>query len=169
MGGVTSLTTSTFNPKPIVMSGSFGKSFKLLISPPIKSRENGLDLGGDGGLQLNTNILSATLKSGYGAIKLLERILVKSKELDLYNQPYRLFLYLPLVGHNFLVEYENFSLKQDVTSSNMLWKYNVKLTAIAPLNQSTKGGSGLLKMLAADILQRGSNGILNKIKSNGIL
>lgn len=171
LGGVTSLNTDTFVPKPIVMSGTFGRSFKLLAGPPLQSKDASIinSFNNREGLSLNSNIFSTRLKSGYGTLKVLEKILVKSKSLDLYNNPYRLYLYLPLIGHNFIVEYNDFSLKQDFATSNMLWKYNIQLTAIAPLSQTQKAIesiSTVIKSVGINVIQRGANSILNNIRKS---
>jgi hypothetical protein len=171
LGGVTSLNTSSFVPKSIVISGTFGRSFKLLLSPSLQNNDSILtgNITSERGLTLKSNILNASLKSGYGTIKVLERILVKSKELDNYNNPYSLYLYAPLVGHNFIVEYNDFVLKQDFASSNMIWKYNIQLTAIAPLTQSrviSTRFENVINSIGINLVQRGSNSILNTIRKS---
>ena len=167
LGGVTTLNTSTFVPKTIVMSGTFGRSFKLLLQPPIQSNETGFSL--TDGLSLKTNTLNATVKSGYGTLKLLESILVKSKELDIYNEPHSLYLYLPLSGHNFVVEYTDFSLRQDVASSNILWRYNVKLMAVAPLTQARTRNSkitSVVNTVGVNLVQKRANSLLSNIRKS---
>jgi hypothetical protein len=165
LGGVTSLNTSSFAPKTIVMSGSFGRSFKLLLAPAFENGGNDLSTG----LSLKTNFLNPSFKSGYGTIKKLESILVKSKELDIYNEPHSLYLYLPLSGHNFVVEYTDFSLRQDSASANMIWKYNVKFTAVAPLTQLRTGNSKLKSVANStgiNVIQRKANSLLGSIKKS---
>ena len=163
VGGITSLNTGSFNPKPITISGTFGRSFKLLLKPPLQNNENlDINLNATEGLALEANVFNTTLKSGYGTIKLLENILVKSKQLDIFNQPYRLYLYAPLIGHSFLVEYNDLSLKQDFTSSNMIWKYNILLTAIAPLTNET--GRAQASSLTINALQKEAGSIARIIK-----
>lgn len=169
MGGVTALNSSTFVPKSITMSGSFGRAFKLLLSPPTDTNMTGVDvqLSHDNGLSAKSSILDARLKSGYGAIKLLQKILEQSRTLDDRNLPYRMFLYLPLIGHNFLVEYENLVLRQDFSSGNMIWKYNLHLTAIAPLSETrTRGFSpdAIGKMVGIKVFQKSINSIAGKIR-----
>lgn len=165
MGGVTTLNTGSFVPKPITISGTFGRSFKILLRPPLQKNENlSLNLSGSDGLSLETNVFNTTLKSGYGTTKILESILSKSKQLDIFNQPYRLFLYAPLIGHNFLVEYNDFNLKQDFSSSNMMWKYNIQMTAIAPLTDQSNRTQANRLLIAS--LQKGANAMARLIKKS---
>ena len=141
LGGISALDTETFNPKMITMSGTFGRRLRLLISPPSSTEinsERSTDGGvygniADSGLQIKTEAFDARLKTGYGTLKILESIVEKSKGLDSNNEPFRLYFYNPTLNHNFLVKITKFSAMQDRTNSNILWRYDIAMTAIAPL------------------------------------
>lgn len=141
MGGVSVLGTETFVPKNISMSGTFGRKLKLLLSKPTTSEENAarsIDAGvfenaKQSGLQIKSQVFNPKLKTGYGAFKLLEGIVDKSSGLDLNNEPFKLFLYNPTLNHSFLVAVNKLVATQDYGSSNMMWKYDLSLTAIAPV------------------------------------
>lgn len=165
MGGVTALDSESFVPKKIEMNGTFGRSFKLLLAPPL---ERGSRIGDllPKELTIQTSFLDTSLKTGYGALKLLERILTKASTLDIYGQPHQLFLYLPMAGHNFLVKKESFKISQDEQQSNMLWRYNLTLTGIAPLTFGRINGFNplsVIKMVGFGILQKGANVLAGNI------
>jgi ATP-dependent Clp protease ATP-binding subunit ClpA len=170
--GVTALDTESFVPKKISLTGMFGRKLRLLIgtaTPSIQSSSQGVFNGlKEGGLQLKTSVLNAKLKTGYGTTKLLESIITKSSHVDAQNRPNKLFLYIPPLGHNFLVKVDSLNLSQDYTSSNMLWKYGLNLTALARVEDlDTLDGrqTSLIKVTALDVLQRSANLAVNSIKS----
>jgi len=142
LGGISSLDTETFRPKLINMSGTFGRKFKLLLSKPVTSAENASRSSDGGvfgnikskGLQVKQQVFDPKLKTGFGALKILESITSKSHGLDINNEPLKLYLYAPALNHRFLVKVNKFSASQDRTSSNMMWKYDLSLTAIAEID-----------------------------------
>jgi len=174
MGGVTSLDTDTEIPKFITMSGMFGRKLRLLISPPIENSQstaNGIFSSVSGnGLQINSPVLNAKLKTGYGATKVLEAIIKKSSSLDQYNRPNRLYLYIPPLGHNFLVKATQFRLDQDYQSSNMLWKYTLAFTTLARIEdlkiENDNQDNSLIKSTSIDILQRTANSVVRDLKQS---
>ncbi len=140
LGGISVLNTETFVPKTIMLSGTFGRRLKLLLSKPTTSAENAtrsIDAGvfenaRQSGLEIKSQVFDPKIKTGYGAYKLLEGIVNKSSGLDLDNEPFKLFLYNPTLNHSFLVNVDKLVASQDY-ASNMLWKYDLSLTAIAPV------------------------------------
>lgn len=76
------------------------------------------------------------IKTGYGVTKVLEAIIEKSKGVDSNGQSYRLYLYNPALGHNWLVKHTGvLGLFQDKESSNGIWNYALELMAIAPTDR----------------------------------
>lgn len=143
LGGISAIDTETFTPKTITMSGTFGRKFKLLISKPTTS-ESASDksvsagvfdkIGLEGkGTSIISGIFDQGFKTGYGTIKVLEAIINKSSGLDIDNQPVKLYMYNPTLGHNWLVKVNKFTMSQDRDSSNRMWRYDIILTAIAPV------------------------------------
>jgi len=173
MGGVTALDIEGDIPKKISLSGMFGRKLRILLGPGTESESestaNGVyDNVVQGGLQVKTSLFNARLKTGYGTTKVLEAIHKKSSGLDKYNRPHRLFLYIPPLGHNFLVKTNQLQLNQDYSSSNMLWKYTISLTTLASIENIKDAGSvasSLLKSTGIDILQKQASGAVNKIKN----
>lgn len=160
MGGTSTLDNETFVPKTISIQGTFGRKFKLLIAPPILPDAN---INSNPGLQIKELAFDPKLKTGYGVMKLLEKMIDRSSTLDQYNQPYRLYFYNPTLNHNFWVKATRHLIQQDKQSSNMLWKYDIQLTAIAPLDRIVELDKGSL-LLRTSLAALQSN--LNKITKN---
>lgn len=135
-GGITSIDNQSYTPKTISIQGTFGRRFKLLIQPRDVDTFKGAASRYDGkkGISIRKTEFDSKLKSGFGATKILQRIMSESSQLDEFNEPHRLYLYVPVLGDNFLVKCTQFQLSQEKQMSNMLWRYTVQLTAIAPLD-----------------------------------
>ena len=176
MSGISSLDNETFNPRTIEMSGTFGRKFKLLLgaSRPLSSQsaENSTATGQftnstRNSTDIKESVFNTKLKTGYGTVKILEAMIEKSSALDRDNKPNRLYLYNPALGHNWLVKAPLLKLSQERTSSNMLWKYNLSLTAIAPLKRiRPELKTSLAEGTGITVLQRGLNSLVNGIKSS---
>lgn len=174
LGGVNSTSSSTFNPRQISLQGTFGRKFRLLIGSPNKnnilspySTQQGFWGSIERGVtSIKNAVFDPKIKRGYGVTKLLEAIVEKSKGLDDKNEPMRLFFYNPALGHSFLVKPGPFQLSQNRDSSNMMWRYSLQLTAIAPLNriESRNARTSLLKSTSIDALQGQANRTANELK-----
>lgn len=174
-GGVTALDIEGFIPQQMTLSGTFGRQLKLIVNQAETiSAQNSTSKGvfdpvNDQSLQINNAIISSKIKTGYGAIKLLESIVNKSSSLDEYNRPHRLYYYSPAQGHSWLVKANNFQQHQDIQSTNMLWKYTFNLTAIAPVyntGRDSENPTSLINSTAYNVLQRTGNVIINNIKKS---
>lgn len=179
MAGVTALDNETFQPRNIEMTGTFGRKFKILLNNElgevnIRKSEDSTVNGHFNTFKANavnvkTAIFDPKLKTGYGTLKVLEAIIEKSRGLDKNNQPHRLYLYNPALGHNWLVKVRSVNFQQDRTNSNMLWKYNLQLAALAPVesvNDANLGGLKLSESTRVSVLQAGLSKLLNKISSS---
>ena len=169
VGGVSVMKTSTFIPEDVQMSGTFGRKLRALIGSNFVaidqlefSTKGGVYQKKYGGKTLRVPSINPGVKSGYGSTKILQAIVDKSTALDRFNNPYRLFFYCSALNFNRLVEVQNLTLTQDKTSSNRMWKYNLKLKTIAPLDQLKKSErANLIKMTAFDNLQKGATQALS--------
>jgi len=168
--GVTALDTETFVPKNITLQGTFGKKLRVLVGPALSSNQSSssgvFDTLKTDGLQIKTNILNAKLKTGYGTTKVLEAIHKKSSGLDQYNRPNRLFLYIPPLGHSFLIKINSLKLEQNYGASNMMWNYTLQISTLANSADLVEQGKGLITALAFDNLQRSANQLVNSIKQS---
>lgn len=171
MGGVSVLKNPTFNPRVIFIKGDFGRRFKLLLGgKPVEfagftlSTQNGkFAIDPPNLLSSTTAQLSSFVKSGYGCIKLLEAMKEKSKKLDQNQKPHSLYLYNPILGNNYQVEFNTFGQLQDKHDYNMLPSYSIQMTAVAPLDSVLSRKANLkstLKNLTLSHLQKNAGSIV---------
>lgn len=175
MSAVNVQKNPTFNPRQISIRGDFGRNFKMLVGgQSITFAGFGLSLK-NGKFKLSTpNLLqnpipefSSVAKSGYGCVKLLEAIKEKSKQLDEDGKPYSLYLYNPILGNNYQVEFVSFSQSQDKNHYNMFPSYTIQLIAIAPLNSvlsRLKNIKSAIKNLTINGLQKTANSIASNLR-----
>lgn len=137
LSGTTILRNSSFIPQELSIKGNFGRKFKIL---------NGLDgfgygnavgdsLGSFKSVSFDTPVFSYSIKTGYGCIKLLQKIFQSSQKVDKYGKPKRLVFYNMGFGESYLVTIPpsgySFSQTED---QNMIWSYQANMTIVAPLN-----------------------------------
>jgi len=166
-GGVTVLTTNTFTIDEITLKGNFGKKLRMLIgSNPVNANAFSFFEGTHG------TEFSASIKSGYGCVKVLERICDRSKQTDKDGNPYRLLLYNPSVGNHYSVEVVNLSFSHSI-DKNMILQYNLTLNAVAPLIgmiNSKDADKSLTKTTAFSFISKGitalSGTIMNDLRTN---
>jgi hypothetical protein len=100
------------------------------------------------------------IKTGFGCVKMMQAIISKSNGVDKSGLPFKLFFYNMALGESYLVVVPpaGLNLSQNL-QRNMIWEYNLSMTAIAPL-ESVKSGktkTSLTKILAAGAIQKGVN------------
>lgn len=169
-GGVTALKNTSFVPRDISLSGTFGRKFRVLLGSSyvdlvhsfksIKSLKNGLDA---------VEELDIKAKTGFGCIKILESIIEESSKVD-ENGPRKLFFYNLALGNNYLVEPITFKQTQS-QESNMIWNYTLQLKAIAPLDLVLKNANKKRQeLIITGFAQQKTNqlvGSLTKIVASG--
>lgn len=163
LGGISSIDNDSYTPKTVDINGTFGKRFKLLLKPSEKvtgfeqvDTSNFVRSFDAGQVAIKKPVFDERLKSGFGATKLLEKIISMSSLLDEYGEPYRLYLYNPVLGHNFVVKCTRFQLNMD-RSTNTMWRYTVQLTVIAPLDAVVEADvikNSLQRNLKIDLMQK---------------
>jgi len=170
--GVVAFSTPSFVPTDISLRGNFGKNFKFLLGRTIidTSVVSYSTLGGN---YLNTfgelNILNKTftpfIKTGYGAFKILESIVFKSRMLDRKNNPFRLYFYNPALGNSYMVKAVDFTGKQS-KETNMIWNYALNLKSIAPITVRSASANkrSLLFAMASDAINKSANMLMNNMK-----
>lgn len=136
-GGVTVLSSPTFNPTTITLTGNFGRSFKAVLGTDLS--EFASSFTADSGQVTAGSLLSGVgnffsndIKTGYGCIKVLEDIIYQSQQVDSKGIR-RLIFYNLALGNNYLVKTANIRLNQTESSNNMIWNYTLQLTSVASL------------------------------------
>lgn len=163
-GGITVLGTNTFHPINFTLSGDFGRQLKVLLATK-ELNFSALSMSTQNGLyskssllqkaQNNPAVFSQNLKTGYGICKVLNAIVDKSRALDEYSQPFRLFFYNPSFGESYIVRAINLTFSQNKDSSNAIWNYSLELKAIANLESLNDDPSNSLKKsLTIDLAQK---------------
>lgn len=180
LSGVNVLKNPTFNPRSISIRGDFGRRFKLLLGGQnvvfagfgFSMQSGKFSVSSPKFLQNPVPQFSSFAKTGYGCVKLLEGIKEKSKTLDEDGKPYIVYLYNPILGNNYQVEFVSFTQAQDKGHYNMFPMYNIQLTAIAPLDAVLSRGQNLksaIKNLKVNLLQKAANSIANNLRAGSEL
>jgi hypothetical protein len=165
---LTVLMSKSFTPQDITISGTFGRGLQTLLSPVVftairYSTESGvfrsyqIDKGIVNGIQKS---LSPYVKTGFGALKILQAIIDKSDGVDEQGKSFRLYLYNPTLGESYLVvpTKNPLSFNQNEGGNNMIWEYTLNLTIIAPLDAfKRENPTSSAKLLSANAVQSGVN------------
>lgn len=133
LSGITVLRNDSFIPQELNIKGNFGRRFKLLSNlegVAFTSINSGVR-----GIEFDTPVLSQSIKTGYGATKLLQKLLQEANNIDRNGRPKQLYFYNMGFGESYLVSVSpsgmSFSQSED---RNMIWMYNVNMTILAPLS-----------------------------------
>lgn len=163
--GVVSMFDDSFVPFDINLSGNFGRKMRLLTSSGevIFSALRNFTKKRSG--EYKPRAFNVNVKTGYGAIKRLEKILNDSHSIDDSGNPVRLYFYNLSMNQQFLVECKNIRFDQNM-QNNMIWNYNLTLKAIAPAF-SVRGdeNSSLVNILSSSVINSGFETISSSLKS----
>jgi hypothetical protein len=169
--GIHSVSRLGFNPFDITFSGDFGRSFKLVLQGhEFHAKAFYYDVktfatNGKTTAEIKKNIFDPAIKTGYGCVKLLQRMVEKAQEFDAHGGLHSLYLYNPSIGENHLVKVQSFNLTQAV-DRNMIWQYSLTLKAMIPLENITVNPdktSNVTERMAASQIQNRVNRSLAKI------
>lgn len=175
LGGIAVNSTSSFVPKDYTLQGDFGRKFRIMLNEKIDINFSAISFSTISGAFKKENLLrnlpsiknqvfSPYLKTGYGAIKILEAIIEKANLEDPNTgKPYRLYFYNPTLGENFLIEPINLTLSQ-TKDRNMIWGFTLTFKAIAPLEGLVPEiDKSLVDILTTDNLEKASNKIVSSL------
>lgn len=172
-GGIVALTSPTFVPQDISIRGTFGRIFKILINNTSSGAGTAFSLSnGIKSLQqltkkavsMKTPAFDASVKTGYGALKILQSIVAKSNGVDNNGKPFRLFFYNLALGESYLVVVPpNGITFSQGEQRNMIWDYNLNMIAVAPLDavKNASSGTSLVKIMATAVIQKSVNDLAN--------
>lgn len=165
-GGISTTSTNTFMPKVINLQGDFGRKFKILIGGDYINF-SAFNFSQQLVKNFNNNVFSNTIKTGYGCIKILQRIIEKSNQLDKNGSPYFLHLYNLSFGTSYLVKCIGQPTFSCNVEKNMIWQYQMQFQALAPLDQMENHNDlSNLKQLGISLIQKGLNNALASIQSS---
>ncbi len=168
----TILSSKSFIPHELVIKGNFGRQFKTLISPTrFTAIQYSIKSGVWKSYQLDQSFVKNVqpqytpyVKTGYGALKILQAIVDKSDGVDNQGKSFKLYLYNPALGESYLVVPTKTPLVIDQSEEkNMIWDYTLSLSIVAPLDAFSKiNKTSSTKILAAATIQTA----VNKFGSN---
>lgn len=177
-GGIVVLTSPIFVPQDISIKGDFGRGFKILLNSDSNDGSTGLafsikagkytllEVGKKKQPSLKSPEFDVGIKTGFGCIKILQSIVSKSNGVDNEGKPFRLFFYNLALGESYLVVIPPTGLEiSQNMSKNMIWEYNLNMTAIAPLEavkNATKGSSAV-KNFSVSVVQKTVNDLANYV------
>lgn len=168
-GGIVALTSPTFVPQDISIRGTFGRIFKILTNTESTGAGTAFSLSaGIRSIQqlskkaasLQAPAFDASVKTGYGVIKILQGIISKSNGVDNNGKPFRLFFYNLALGESYLVVIppNGITFSQN-EQRNMIWDYSLNMIAVAPLEsvKNATSGSSMIKKTATATIQKSVN------------
>lgn len=171
-GGVCVLKTDTFIPTDIMIRGNFGRKLKLLLGRDkldftainySTSAEGAFHSYGE--MNFHNKFFSNTIKTGYGAYKVLQSIVEKSRMLDKNKNPLHLYFYNPALGNSYMVEAVNIQPRQS-RDLNMIWSYTLNLRSVAPIcvRKSKSNKKALKNTLSYGSLQQQSGKLFSTLQ-----
>lgn len=166
-GGISAFINNSFEPVKINITGTFGRKFRLLFGnkEDLSSQAEGPYTGNQG----QTKEFVPNVKTGYGALKRLERLYEKATKAK-EGAPYFVIFYNLAFNEAFFVEIEAFQPSMS-TQRNMIWEYALSMTAVAPATSSLGRLRGKLKggaiKLANERINRTAD-LANRITSRAI-
>jgi len=164
--GTTVLYSSSFTPNDISLKGNFGRGFKLLTKYDADSTAFGIGLN-FGKLSAKTPTFDATVKTGYGATKILQRICTESSKLDWRGNPKRLYFYNLALSEQYLCVVPSGGLSLSQTyESNMIWNYSLNLSILAnleDLKSESEIKSSSSTLLKSSAIQKGITGLVRDV------
>lgn len=116
--GYSNQISTSFSGDVISINGTFGRKFKLIM---FENYDNTIS---------NEGKFDSKMKTGYGALKMMEKLIYKSTQLDEHGSPHRLFFVNYSFNEMFYVEPVNWS-KQQSLENNVIWNYSLELKALA--------------------------------------
>lgn len=175
-GGITVLSSPTYTPQEISIKGNFGRSFKILIgdtesNAAAYSMSSGKydisDLTGKVKSTINT-VFDASIKTGFGATRMLKAIISKSNGVDDKGRPFKLYFYNLAFGESYLVVVppNGITFSQNM-QKNMIWEYNLNMTAVAPLEavKNAPTSTSMVKKLVSAAVTKTVNDLATYIAS----
>jgi hypothetical protein len=158
--GIVVYTNDSFIPKKITINGSFGRRVRVSLLGNVY--EDAFSFNYEYGD--NKKKFSPTAKTGYGYTKILNALYNKSTT-QKDGVPYLVKFYNMAYNSSYYVELESLSIQQNL-ESNMIWNYELTMTAIAPVVASEFGEiEEKLRFSSANVINKLANDLATNIKN----
>lgn len=157
--------STSFSGEIISLNGTFGRKFRLLLlggeEKSSKSPEES---------EFKKNSFDAKIKTGYGALNLMEKIIHFSTKLDENKLPYKLFFINYTFNQYSWVEVVDWS-KQQSLENNMMWNYSLQMKVLADakekFNNSEDKKMKISNLLKVATVQKMLNETINNLTVGG--
>ncbi len=146
--------STSYVGRSISINGTFGRRFRLLTS---NSRGGNI-------LEDRQGQFDLKVKTGYGSLKLLEKIIESSYSTKKNNSKLLLFHNMAF-NQSAVVEIMNFQVMQS-QENNMIWNYSIEMKGLADadlLSVARTSGSRLVNLLSTDLGNRLANSLFENI------
>lgn len=153
---------STFNPVDISIQGSFGRKLRILMGMREPDKiENTLKRITNGNFGINFMGGEVMVKTGYGLVRMLDKIVRQNMMLDSNNKPHFLVFRNYALNSAYVVEVLQHSYSQSL-ENNMIWNYNIEMRGVAPADEliSPPTTAEFLKRVAAGAIANSVNDIM---------
>ena len=134
---VVTLFNPSFTPRDISIQGTFGRKLRIVQAKEPKNsenEENSFNKVANGELGIGVLRDKMLFKTGFGMVKLMERLTDKLYELDYNGNPHILIFTNYALNTRYVVEVLQRSFTQS-TENNMMWFYNLEMKAVADANE----------------------------------
>lgn len=128
-GGISVLSSPTFVPSDITLSGSFGRRMQVLLGDTVLGLVSSFRQ-----TVINKRLeveFDSKVKTGYGSCKILQSICEEARSIS--GGPKTLILYNLALGNSYIVRPGSLRFTQS-QESNMIWNYSLPLKSVAPLS-----------------------------------
>lgn len=148
-GGHSSFFSQNFMPRQVSINGNFGRKFRILIGALSKDDKTYFDL---------------KYKTGYGALKQMEKIISQSTKIDDKTQmPYFLIFRNFSLNQHFIVEVTDFSFQQSM-ENNMIWNYTLNMKVVGNERELNFKHRSLFDLVSVNVLQNSLNDAADALK-----
>ena len=110
--------------------------------------------------------LSVGVKTGYGALKLLEKIVERSQGFCEDGKPMRLYFFNLQANESYWVEIMDFS-KNMSLENNAMWNWNITMKAIGQVPDTYNGKSNINNLLTYAAVQKSLNQTFSNLTVGG--
>lgn len=153
--GVVSLYNDTFNPFDISISGTFGRKLRILSNTGFQLYNAIRFSTLKPSTEYDAPVFNVNIKTGYGVIKILERIYKLSHSVDRKGLPVRLYFYNLALNSQYLIDFKQLNFNQS-RQNNMIWYYSANFKAIAPAYSIRPNTDvSIINLLASDNINKG--------------
>ncbi|SHL14861.1 hypothetical protein SAMN05444266_102213 [Chitinophaga jiangningensis] len=136
LGGIVTMSSTTFSPVDITLSGNFGRKFRVMLGGDYTDmvsavRKSDTSSNTKTDKDASRQVFDDRVKTGYGCLKVMEELITEADRVDEAGPRFLIFYNLAF-GNSYYVKPVSFKISMS-EDNNMLHQYALALKAIAPL------------------------------------